>query len=91
VAYYNQCLGRPAVQVFGQPPDHLDVEMVGRLVEHQYVVAGQQHLGQGHPAPFAAGQPRYIGVELDTGQQMRHDVTRVRLGGPHMVRPAAGI
>ena len=38
--------------------------MVGRLVEHQHVVAGQQHLGQRHPSSLAARQPSHVGVEV---------------------------
>ncbi len=57
VADHHQRLGRLRSQVPGQPADHLHVEVVGRLVEHQHVVARQQHPGQRHPAPLTAAQP----------------------------------
>jgi hypothetical protein len=50
-------------QVAGQPVDALDVEMVGRLVEHQQVVVGHQHPGQGHPAALPARECSDCGVQ----------------------------
>ena len=64
--------GRRA-EVCGEPADHLDVEMVGRLVQHQHFVPGQQHLGQRHPATLTTRQSRHIGVQIDPGQQMLDD------------------
>ena len=63
--------------------------MVGRLVEHQHVVAGQQHLGQRHPATLATREPPTSAVEIDTGQQMRDDRAGVGFGRPDVVGPAA--
>ena len=41
----------------GLEPDRaLEVEIVGRLVEQQHVGAGEQHGGQRHPHPPAAGE-----------------------------------
>ncbi len=57
MADHDERLRPTAREVSGQPADHLDVEMVGRLVEHQDVVSGQQHLGQRDPAPLTAGRP----------------------------------
>ena len=46
-----------ALEVPGQPGDALDVEVVGRLVQHQQVGAGDQGRGQRDPAALAAGEP----------------------------------
>ena len=73
----------------GQPADHLDVEVVRRLVEHQDVMTGDQDRGQRHPSPLAAGQPADLAVELDSGQQMCHDVARIGFGGPDVIGPTA--
>ena len=43
-------------QVLGQPVHRLHVEVVGRLIEHQQVVAAGQQSGQGGPPPLAARQ-----------------------------------
>ena len=50
-------------QVAGQPVDALDVEVVGRLVEHQQVVVDDQRAGQRDPAPLAAGERADPAVE----------------------------
>ena len=75
-------------QVLGQPADHLDIEMVGGLVEHQHVVPGQQHLGQRHPAAFTTGQPANARVQVDACQQVFDHVAGIGLGRPHVVCPA---
>ena len=84
----SACRPQPR-QMTRQPADHLDVEVVGRLVEHQHVVAGEQHRGQRHPAPLTAaqigdlrcrGRPRPAGARPPAG---------IRFGGPDVVGPAA--
>ena len=47
----------PRQQVLGQPADALDVEVVGRLVEHDQVEVADQRGGQRDAALLAAGQP----------------------------------
>ena len=44
------------VQVFLQPLGHVQVEVVGRLVQNQQVRFRNQHIGQGHPLQLSAGQ-----------------------------------
>ena len=89
VAHHHQRLGAPRVQVLGEPADDLDVEMVRRFVEHDDVVSGDQHRGQRHPPSLSAGQPADPAVEIDAGQQVRHHVTGIGFGGPHVVRATA--
>ena len=49
---------RPGRHVRGQPGDGLDVEVVGRLVEDDQVVAAEQQRGQRAAPALAAGQAR---------------------------------
>ena len=76
-------------QVLGQPADDLDVEMVRRLVEHQHVVAGQQHRGQRDPAPFAAAEVPTSLSRSTLGQQVLDDGAGLGFGRPDVVGPAA--
>ncbi len=76
-------------EVVGQPRDRLDVEVVGRLVEHDQVVVAEQQLGQRAAAPLAAGQPGHRAVEGDAGQQHLDHLAGPRVGGPLVVGAAA--
>ena len=80
--------GRTRTQIPGQPADHLHVEMVGGLVEHQHVVPGQQNLGKRDPATLAAGQADDVGVEFDPGQQVLDDGAGLGFGRPDVVGTA---
>ena len=51
--------GRTARQVPGQPVDRLDVEVVGRLVEHDQVVVAEQEPRQRAPPSAREPSPRY--------------------------------
>ena len=43
-------------EIVGEPQHALEVEVVGRLVEQQDVGLGEQHGGERHPHPPAAGE-----------------------------------
>ena len=88
MADHHQRLGPLSRQVAGQPPDDLDVEVVGRFVEHQDVVAREQHRGQRHAASLAAAEVAHLAVERHLGQQVLHHRPGLRLGRPDVVGPA---
>ena len=80
-------------EVLGQPGDALDVEVVGRLVQHQQVGAGDQGRGQRDPAALAAGQPLDRGVQADPGQpEPAEHLAHRRVAGPlvHLRRTRPG-
>ena len=64
-----------ADEVLGQPRDRLDVEVVGRLVEHDEVVAPEQQRGQRAAPALAAGEAR-----------ARHGPARCRPAAPRRCR-----
>ena len=78
-----------AGHVLGEPGDRLDVEVVGRLVEHDQVVVAQQQGGQRAAAALAAGQPDHRAVEGHAGEQHLDDLAGARVGGPLVVGHAA--
>ena len=80
--------GGPRAQVPGQPTDHLDVEMVGGLVEHQHVVPGQQDPASATRRRSPPDRPT-TRVEFDPGQQVLDDGAGVGFGRPDVVGPAA--
>ena len=63
--------------------------MVGRLVEHQHVVSGDENPRQRDPAALATAEVGDIGVEVDVGKQVLDDCPRLRFGRPDVVGPAA--
>jgi hypothetical protein len=81
----HERLGPLLGKVSGQPADHLDVEVVGRLVEHQHVVTGEQHRSERDAAPFTAAQVAHFTVERYFGQQILDDRPSVCLRRPDMV------
>ena len=85
VADHHQRLRPQPGQVAGQPADHLDVEMVGGLVEHQHVVSGEQHRGQRHPASLTAAE---VGRRRRRGPPRPADARRRR--GCRVRRPRCG-
>ena len=72
-------------EVLGQPGHRLDVEVVGRLVEHDQVVVAEQQPGQRAATPLAAGEPVDDPVEGDPGEQHLDDLAGGRVGGPLVV------
>jgi hypothetical protein len=63
--------------------------VVGRFVEDQHVVAGQENGRQRDAAAFATAEVVHRLVEGDLGQQMLDHGAGVGLGRPDVVRPAA--
>ena len=47
----------------------VDVEVVGGLVEHEHVAVLDQHAGEVHAAPLAAGERADAGVPGEVGDQ----------------------
>jgi len=64
----------PPGQVTGQPRHALDVEVVGRLVEHQQIGFGDQQRRQRHPAALATGEPldRCVQAHLMQAEPVEH-------------------
>ncbi len=89
VADHHERLRAQLRQVARQPPDDLDVEVVGRLVEHQHVVAGQQHRGQRHPAPLTAAEIAHLAVQADVGEQVLDHRPGVGFRRPDVVGTAS--
>ena len=81
--------GRAAGHVLGEPGDRLDVEVVGRLVEHDQVVVAEQQRGERAAPPLATGQPDHRPVEGDAGQQHLDDLAGAGVGRPLVVGHAA--
>ena len=75
----------------GEPGDALDVQVVGRLVEQQDVVAAHQEPGERHPAALPAGEPAERRVETaDAGgvapaEEPGEHVPDGGVGGPDVV------
>ncbi len=69
--------GLERVQVLGEPGDGLDVEVVGRLVEHQQVVVAEQQRDQGDPAAFAAAERVVSSVSRSTSARRCSTTARV--------------
>ena len=73
---------RIAREVVLEPEARLEVEVVGRLVEQEQIGLGEQHRGQRHPHPPAAGEARErprLGFLLEA--QPGQDRARPRRGG----------
>ena len=52
-------------------------------------MTGQQHLRQCHSTPLTATEPANVSVEIHIRQQLLDHFAGVRLGGPHVIRPAS--
>jgi hypothetical protein len=73
-------------QVAGEPPHALDVEVVGRLVEHQQVQLLDERGGQRDATPFPTGHAGHGCVEPERGDaQPVEDRPRPRVSGPLVV------
>ena len=94
------------LQVVGEPEHALEVEVVGRLVEQQDVRLREQHRGERHPHPPAAGEfgerpvlRRLVEAEAaeDAGRARRRgvgvdvDEARLDVGDPLGVAGALGL
>ena len=60
--------GSHGSQALFQPGDHVEVEVVGGLVEDQEVGLLQEHLGQGHPSLFTTAEARNGAVKVVEAQ-----------------------
>ena len=88
VGHHDERAGQ-ADEVGGEPGDRLDVEVVGRLVEDDQVVAREQQRRQRAATALAAGQPDDRAVEGDAGEQLLDDLAGGRVGGPLVVLATA--
>ncbi|EOD69495.1 30S ribosomal protein S5 [Amycolatopsis vancoresmycina DSM 44592] len=80
----------PGQQVVGEPADTLDVQVVGRLVEHDQVELPGQRGGQRDPAPLPTGQVRRRRVQADRGDpQAVHNGSDAGIGGPFVLGAVA--
>lgn len=60
---------REAVQIVLKNRKRLDVQIVRRLVEQQYVGREHQHAAKIQPPPLAAGEPAHLGILLLRGKR----------------------
>ncbi len=73
-------------QVVGQPAHALDVEVVGRFVEHQQVEVAHQRGGQRDAAALAAGKIGDRGVQAEPGHaEAGEHRPHPRVGGPFVL------
>ena len=72
-----------------QPGQTVEIKVVGRLVEQQHVIAGQQQRREPRPAGLTAGQRCHLGVEVDAKTEIPGDLagTFVEVG-PAQSQPA---
>jgi len=63
--------------------------VVGRLVEHEHVVPGDEDRGKRDPASFTSAEVVDVGVEVHGGKQVFDDGSGVGVRGPDVVRSAA--
>ena len=71
--------------MLGQPGDSFDIEMVGRLVQHQQIVVVQQQRGQGDPATLATAEHGDCRVQVHPAEQVLDDEPGASLGRPDVV------
>ena len=64
VVRYHQEGNLGLAQVLLQPLGHLQVKVVGRLVEHQEVGLGNQRVGQCHPLELPTRKVLHLAVEI---------------------------
>ena len=63
VRHHEQCQVRPS-QVFFQPLGHVEVEVVGGLVEDEEIGLGDEGIGQRHTLQLPAGEVLHLLVEV---------------------------
>src|SRR5262249_29223918 len=74
--------GPAACQVRGEPGDRLDIQVVGRLVQHQDVVVAGEQPGKGDAAALPAGEPAQPGVPVQVAPQPGAHVADARVSRP---------
>ena len=67
-------------QTLLQPRDHVQVEVVGRFVQHQKFRRFQQHLSQRHPPFFTSTQARNLPLQI---MQFSFPISRARASKFH--------
>jgi hypothetical protein len=72
-------------QVLGQPVHRLDIQVVGRLVEHQEVVAAEHQGDQRRPASLATAQLGHRAVQVDSAEQVFDQGPGPGVGGPDVI------
>ena len=83
-----------AAEVILEPFDHLDVEVVGGLVEDEHVGFGEEHAGEGHAFCLAAGEvfDRHVGIlDIEEGKHLAGEVGAVVFLVVLMERGGGGI
>ena len=76
-------------QVLGQPVHGFDVQVVGRLVEHEQVVPAEHQRDQRRAAPLATAEPADRAVQVDRPEQVLDQRPGPGIGGPDVIRLAA--
>jgi hypothetical protein len=70
--------GQPVLE----PGDAVDVEVVGRLVEHQQVEGVHEEAGQGDPLPLTPGERRHVGAAEGTQPEPLEHGVDLPVGAP---------
>ena len=76
---------RPRSKVIREPRHHLDIEMVGRLVEEQQVEVGDKCSGELHAPALTARhgpQPPREQILVESAEQAVEDLADRRIAGP---------
>ncbi len=80
---------RPTVlQVFGEPVDRHDVQVVCRLVECEHIPVLEQQAGEVGAATLAAGERADPRIEIEAAEQRLDDLAGLRLRGPFVILAA---
>ena len=75
VVRHHQQRYRGAAQIVLQPLHHVQVQVIGRLVQDQQLRLGDERIGKGHPLQLASGQLAHRLVEIpdmQAGEDLLH-------------------
>ena len=78
-------LGPPVLQMPRKPGNPFDVEVVGRLVEHENVPLADQEGRESEAAPLAARERAHPRLPVEVSDEARYDVADFGVGGPFVL------
>ena len=78
-------LGPPVLQMPRKPGNPFDVEVVGRLVEHENVPLADQEGREPEAAPLSAGKRAHPRLPVKVPDEARYDVADLGVGGPFVL------
>jgi hypothetical protein len=74
--------------MIGQPGHRLDVEVVGRLVQHEQVMVADQQSGQRDPAALTPAEVSHRRVQVHAADKVLDHRPGTSVGRPDMIRLA---